>query len=66
MKFEIDVKTYAEIAKVIHSDDSPVGIDAEKTHILILHKLQDLSDRMAQLCSDCWLLGLGEVGENAA
>lgn len=49
MNFEIDKKTYEEIAKVIHSDESPVGIDAKKTHILILNKLQELSDRMERL-----------------
>ena len=30
------------IAKEIHSDQSPVGIDAKKTHILILAKLEEL------------------------
>jgi len=49
MKFDIDDKTYEEIAKVIHSDKSPVGIDAKKTHILILNKLQELSDRMERI-----------------
>ncbi|MBD3638036.1 MAG: hypothetical protein HUJ25_11845 [Crocinitomicaceae bacterium] len=49
MKFEIDSKTYEEIAKVIHSDKSPVGIDAKKTHILILNQLQELNDRMERL-----------------
>tara|TARA_B110000091_G_scaffold209885_1_gene251780 strand:+ start:2608 stop:2778 length:171 start_codon:yes stop_codon:yes gene_type:complete len=49
MKFEIDTKTYDEIAKVIHSDKSPVGIDAKKTHILILNKLQELNDRMERI-----------------
>ncbi len=49
MKFEIDQKTYEEIAKVIHSDESPVGIDAKKTHVLILSKLQELNDRMERL-----------------
>ena len=49
MKFEIDPETYEEIAKVIHSDESPVGIDAKKTHILILNKLQELSDRMERI-----------------
>lgn len=49
MNFEIDDKTYEEIAKVIHSDTSPVGIDAKKTHILILNKLQDLTDRMERI-----------------
>ena len=31
-----------KIAKEIHSDLSPVGIDAKKTHILILAKLEEL------------------------
>lgn len=46
MNFEIDAKVVEEIAAAIHSDTSPVGIDAKKTHILILQKLQDISDRL--------------------
>ena len=38
MKFDIDPKTYDAISRLIHSNDSPVGIDAKKTHILILNK----------------------------
>jgi hypothetical protein len=49
MKFEVDTKTYEEIAKAIHSDESPVGIDAKKTHILILNKLQEISERLERL-----------------
>lgn len=49
MKFDIDPETYEEIAKVIHSNDSPVGIDAKKTHILILNKLQELTERMERM-----------------
>ena len=49
MKFEIDPKLYEEIAAVIHSDKSPVGIDAKKTHILILYKLQELNERLARI-----------------
>ena len=49
MNFEIDSTTYEEIAKVIHSDKSPVGIDAKKTHILILNKLQEITDRLERL-----------------
>ena len=30
---KIDEDTYKEIAELIHSDESPVGIDAKKTHI---------------------------------
>jgi hypothetical protein len=43
---DIDEKTYTEIAEMIHSDDSPVGIDAKKTHILILHKLSQIEKRL--------------------
>ena len=43
---EIDEKTYNEIAEIIHSDQSPVGIDAKKTHILILHKLTQIEKRL--------------------
>jgi len=43
---EIDEKTYNEIAELIHSDQSPVGIDAKKTHILILHKLTQIEKRL--------------------
>jgi len=49
MRFKIDPKTFEEIAKEIHSDTSPVGIDAKKTHILILNKLQELSDRLERM-----------------
>lgn len=46
MKIEIDEKIYDEIAELIHSDKSPVGIDAKKTHILILHKLIEIEKRL--------------------
>ena len=39
MDLSIDKKTFEEIAEAIHSDVSPVGIDAKKTHVLILEKL---------------------------
>lgn len=45
----IDQATYDAIAEVIHSDSSPVGIDAKKTHILILHKLEEIGKRLEQL-----------------
>ena len=46
MIVEIDEKTYARISDIIESDDSPVGIDAKKTHILILHKLIQIEKRL--------------------
>jgi len=47
MKFDIEKEVYDEIANVIHSDKSPVGIDAKKTHILILNKLQEITERLS-------------------
>lgn len=46
---EIDQKTYDEIAALIQSDDSPVGIDVKKTHVLILHKLTQIEKRLTVL-----------------
>lgn len=40
---------YREIEAAITSDDSPVGIDAKKTHVLILHKLIEIERRLAAL-----------------
>ena len=46
---EIDKETYDQIAELIHSDESPVGIDAKKTHILILHKHAEIEKRLDAL-----------------
>lgn len=37
------------IAREIASADSPVGIDAKKTHVIILHKLEEIERRLAAL-----------------
>ncbi len=37
------------LTQLIASDDSPVGIDAKKTHVLILHKLEKIEARLARL-----------------
>ena len=43
---EIDLERIeAEIA----SDDSPVGIDAKKTHVMILAKLESLERRLSRI-----------------
>jgi hypothetical protein len=34
------------IAALIHSDTSPVGIDAKQTHVLILYKLEQIEQRL--------------------
>jgi hypothetical protein len=43
---EIEKANYDRIAAEIHSDQSPVGIDAKKTHILILHKLEQIQQQL--------------------
>ena len=40
---------YREIGEAIASEQSPVGIDAKKTHIMILYMLEDLRERVARL-----------------
>lgn len=53
----IDPERFDEIAQAIHSDDSPVGIDAKKTHILIIHMLEELTDRVKELEREIRRLG---------
>ena len=49
MELEVDSDEKAEIAKIISSADSRVGIDAKKTHIIIIHKLLEIEKRLAKL-----------------
>ena len=42
-------REYDRIAREIESDESPVGIDAKKTHVLILQKLADLERRLERI-----------------
>lgn len=49
MSLEIEKEIYDSIAKEIHSDQSPVGIDAKKTHIIILQKLIALEERLERI-----------------
>jgi hypothetical protein len=45
----MDDEEYNRIADEISSDDSPVGIDAKKTHVMILHKLNEIEKRLDRL-----------------
>ena len=45
----IDPNEYREIEALIADPNSPVGIDAKKTHVLILHKLLDIEARLGGL-----------------
>ncbi len=40
---------YARIESEIASSESPVGIDAKKTHVIILHKLMEIERRLTKL-----------------
>ena len=46
---DIPQDEYERIASEITSDSSPVGIDAKKTHVMILHKLMEIERRLAKL-----------------
>jgi uncharacterized protein (UPF0335 family) len=47
--FKVSEDIYSEISEIIGSDASPVGIDAKKTHIIILAKLQEISERLERI-----------------
>lgn len=46
---EIPRDAYEALEREIASEESPVGIDARKTHILILHRLERLEARLERL-----------------
>jgi hypothetical protein len=46
---DISADDFKRIADEISSDSSPVGIDAKKTHVLILHKLMEIEKRLERL-----------------
>ena len=46
---EIPREEYERIQGMIGDETSPVGIDAKKTHIIIIHKLISLEKRLARL-----------------
>ncbi len=46
---EIPQDTYQAIENEIASDASPVGIDAKKTHIMILHQLREIDERLKRI-----------------
>ncbi len=42
-------ETYDRIAEEIASETSPVGIDAKKTHVIILHMLTEMQKRLVRI-----------------
>jgi hypothetical protein len=49
MKLDVEENDYRRIEELIASDDSPVGIDAKRTHVLILDKLLKIEQRLERL-----------------
>ncbi len=49
MDLKVEKELFDQIAQQIHSDSSPVGIDAKKTHIIILAKLMELDKRLQDI-----------------
>jgi len=45
----IPEERYQEIASTIFSEASPVGIDAKKTHVMILYMLEQIEQRVARI-----------------
>lgn len=46
---EVPAEDYRRIEESIESDESPVGIDARKTHVVILHKLEEIETRLRRV-----------------
>ncbi|HKL89029.1 MAG TPA: hypothetical protein VJ884_08475 [Salinibacter sp.] len=49
MSLDVPKDDYDRIKRAIESDDSPVGIDAQKAHVIILHKLIELEKRLDRI-----------------
>ena len=46
LKLEVSETEARRIAEIIADTESPVGIDAKKTHVLIIRKLLDIEARL--------------------
>ncbi len=46
---DVPADEYERIEREIASDESPVGIDAKKTHVIILHKLMEIDERLRRI-----------------
>ena len=47
--FHVPKDDYEAIEREIKSTESPVGIDAKHTHVLVLHKLASIEARLERL-----------------
>ena len=46
---DIPAEAFRRIANAIASDTSPVGIDAKTTHVVILHRLEVIEERLQRI-----------------
>ena len=46
---DIPKESYDKILNEIESADSAVGIDAKKTHVMILYKLEEIEKRLTEM-----------------
>ncbi len=46
---DVPLDIFTSIEQEISSEMSPVGIDAKKTHIIILHKLQEIDESLRRI-----------------
>jgi hypothetical protein len=46
---DVPPDVFKSIEHEISSETSPVGIDAKKTHIIILHKLREIEERLRRI-----------------
>ncbi len=49
MKVELPEADSKRIEELIASSESPVGIDAKKTHVIIIQKLLEIERRLGEL-----------------
>lgn len=48
-RLDVPQDIYTSVESEISSEASPVGIDAKKTHIILLHKLQEIEARLKRI-----------------
>lgn len=46
---DVPKEEYEAISRVIASEDNSLGIDAAKTHVIILHKLREIERRLEKI-----------------
>ena len=49
MSLDVPAEDAERIEEVIGSAESPVGIDAKKTHVIIIQKLEEIERRLERI-----------------